>query len=141
MYCRPSCAARPARPENVRFHVTRADAEAAGFRACKRCKPDLAPLAEQHADARSPGLCRMIENAERRRLEALAKHGGPERRIISIACSRRSTGVTPKGYAAAHRARRVRAGLERSGTVTEAIYDAGYNSNGRFYAKSDECWA
>ena len=40
VYCRPSCAARPARPENVAFHLTAADAEHAGFRPCKRCKPD-----------------------------------------------------------------------------------------------------
>ena len=48
------------------------------------------------------------------------------------------TGVTPKAYAAAHRGKRVRAKLARSGTVTEAIYDAGYNSSGRFYAASAE---
>jgi AraC family transcriptional regulator of adaptative response/methylated-DNA-[protein]-cysteine methyltransferase len=40
VYCRPSCAARPARPENVAFHLTAADAEQAGFRPCKRCGPD-----------------------------------------------------------------------------------------------------
>ena len=48
------------------------------------------------------------------------------------------TGLTPKAYAAAHRARRVREGTARSDTVTEAIYDAGFNSSGRFYAESDE---
>src|SRR4030088_857238 len=47
VYCRPSCAARPARPENVAFHADAAAAERAGFRACKRCKPDLPPLAER----------------------------------------------------------------------------------------------
>ena len=49
VYCRPSCAARLARPENVRFHATREDAERAGFRPCKRCKPDQPSLLEQHA--------------------------------------------------------------------------------------------
>src|SRR5262245_24287608 len=49
VYCRPSCAARLARPEHVEFHATRADAERAGFRPCKRCKPDQPALAEQHA--------------------------------------------------------------------------------------------
>jgi len=49
-----------------------------------------------------------------------------------------ATGLTPKGYADAHRGKRVRDGLKRAGTVTEAIYSAGFNSNGRFYAASDE---
>ncbi|WP_305793729.1 Ada metal-binding domain-containing protein, partial [Roseomonas sp. TAS13] len=49
VYCHPSCAARPARPENVRFHATRAEAEAAGFRPCRRCRPDLPPRAEREA--------------------------------------------------------------------------------------------
>ena len=49
VYCRPSCAARLARPENVRFHATCEDAEKAGFRPCKRCKPEPASLVEQHA--------------------------------------------------------------------------------------------
>ncbi len=49
VYCRPSCAARLAKPENVRFHLTREDAERAGFRPCKRCKPDQPALIERHA--------------------------------------------------------------------------------------------
>src|SRR4029453_19396512 len=63
VYCRPSCAARMPRPENVDFHSTTADAERAGFRACKRCKPDQIPLAEQQA-AKVAELCRFIESAE-----------------------------------------------------------------------------
>ena len=59
VYCRPSCAARPARPENVRFHATRAEAEQAGFRPCKRCKPEQPPLAAQHA-AKVADSCRLI---------------------------------------------------------------------------------
>src|SRR5215510_8900611 len=59
VYCRPSCGARPARPENVAFHDTPADAERAGFRACKRCKPEQAPLAERQA-AQVAALCRLI---------------------------------------------------------------------------------
>ena len=49
VYCRPSCAARHAQPENVRFHATCADAERAGFRPCKRCKPNQLSLVEEHA--------------------------------------------------------------------------------------------
>ncbi|HVG05739.1 MAG TPA: Ada metal-binding domain-containing protein, partial [Burkholderiaceae bacterium] len=63
VYCRPSCAARAARPENVAFHATADAAEGAGFRPCKRCTPDQLPLSEQHA-ATVAELCRMIESAE-----------------------------------------------------------------------------
>lgn len=136
VYCRPSCAARAARPENVRFHPTAADAERAGFRPCKRCKPDQPPLAEQHA-ARVAELCRIIENAARPpALAALARHAGMSayhlHRVFKAV-----TGLTPGAYAAAHRGRRVRAALARSATVTEAIYGAGYGSSGRFYEKSN----
>ncbi|MET0917738.1 MAG: bifunctional DNA-binding transcriptional regulator/O6-methylguanine-DNA methyltransferase Ada [Burkholderiales bacterium] len=137
VYCRPSCAARTARPENVAFYPTAADAERAGFRPCKRCKPDQPSLAEQHA-ARVAELCRLIENAEHvPSLEELANHAGLSpyhlHRVFKAV-----TGLTPKAYAAGHRAKRVRAELGRSSTVTEAIYDAGYSSNGRFYEESNE---
>jgi len=137
VYCRPSCAARAARPENVAFHPTTADAERAGFRPCKRCKPDQPPLAEQQA-AQVAELCRWIESAEQApSLEELADHAGLSvyhlHRVFKAV-----TGLTPKGYAAAHRAKRVRTELNRSSTVTEAIYGAGYNSNGRFYESSND---
>jgi len=137
VYCRPSCAARPARPENVRFHATCADAEQAGFRPCKRCKPDQAPLIAQHA-AKVTRICRLIEDADTvPGLEELASRAGLStyyfHRVFKAA-----TGLTPKAYAAAHRARRVRNELDRRGTVTEAIFDAGYDSTGRFYEKSGE---
>ena len=136
VYCRPSCAARAARPENVEFHATADAAERAGFRPCKRCKPDQLPLPEPHAAAVAE-LCRIIESAEQApTLAHLATHAGLStfhlHRVFKAI-----TGVTPKQYAAAHRTRRVKAELDRSGTVTEAIYGAGYNSNGRFYEQSN----
>jgi AraC family transcriptional regulator of adaptative response/methylated-DNA-[protein]-cysteine methyltransferase len=137
VYCRPSCAARPARPENVDFHASTADAERAGFRPCKRCKPDQIALAEQHA-AMVAGLCRFIEGAEQApTLDELAERAGMSRYHLHRVF-KEATGVTPKAYAAAHRARRVREELGRSDTVTGAIYDAGYNSNGRFYESANE---
>lgn len=138
VYCRPSCGARPARPENVAFHATGADAEAAGFRACRRCRPDQAPLAEQHAE-RIATLCRLIEQSEvAPTLDDLAARAGLSRfhlhRVFKAV-----TGLTPRGYAAAHRARRVRGALSQAtSTVTDAIYEAGYNSSGRFYAEADQ---
>jgi AraC family transcriptional regulator of adaptative response/methylated-DNA-[protein]-cysteine methyltransferase len=135
VYCRPSCAARLARRENVSFHLTREAAERAGFRPCKRCRPDRAALAEQHAAAVARA-CRAIETAETApALEELAAAAGMSRfhfhRVFKAI-----TGVTPKAYAAARRAQRVRRELPVSRSVTEAIYDAGFNSSGRFYAQS-----
>jgi AraC family transcriptional regulator of adaptative response/methylated-DNA-[protein]-cysteine methyltransferase len=137
VYCRPSCAARVARPENVVFHATREDAERAGFRPCKRCKPDQSSPVEQHV-AIIAEACRFIEESdEAPRLAQLADHVGLSayhfHRVFKAV-----TGLTPKEYAAANRAKRVRSTLGRSSTVTEAIYDAGYNSNGRFYETSNE---
>jgi AraC family transcriptional regulator of adaptative response/methylated-DNA-[protein]-cysteine methyltransferase len=136
VYCRPSCAARPARPENVAFHLTAADAERAGFRPCKRCKPDQAPLAEQHA-ARVGELCKFIEEAEQLpTLDELAARAGLSAYHLHRVF-KQVTGLTPRAYAAAHRAKRMRDELGRSDTVTQAIYGAGYGSNGRFYEESD----
>jgi len=133
VYCRPSCAARAARPENVAFHASAADAECAGFRPCKRCRPEQPARCEQHA-ATVAGLCRFIEQSvEPPTLDALAQRCGWSAYHLHRVF-KQITGLTPKAYAAAHRARRVRRELDRSDTVTGAIYDAGYNSSGRFYA-------
>ena len=137
VYCHPSCAARRARPENVRFHTTREEAEKAGLRPCKRCKPNQPSLVKQYA-AKVTKACRLIEESEKApSLEELANHAGMStyhfHRVFKTI-----TGLTPREYAVAHRAKRVRNELGRSGTVTEAIYDAGYRSNGRFYETSNE---
>ena len=136
MYCRPSCAARLARPENVQFHKTCADAEQAGFRPCKRCKPKQPSLRAQNA-AMIAKVCRRIERSEQApSLEQLAAYAGMSRfhfhRVFKAV-----TGLTPNEYAAARRTKRVRATLERSETVTDAIYDAGFNANSRFYESSN----
>jgi len=135
VYCRPSCAARLANPANVRFHLTPAAAQAEGFRACKRCKPDLgceAPHAAKVAEAAR----RIAASEETPSLTSLAKRAGLSphhfHRVFKAI-----TGLTPKDYAAAHRGNKVRAELRKSASVTEAIYDAGYNSGSRFYEKSN----
>lgn len=137
VYCRPSCAARPAKPENVGFHTTRADAERAGFRACKRCRPDQPALAERRA-TQVAALCRLIEDSdENLSLQSLAEHAG-----LSVFHTQRMfksvTGLTPKAYASAQRANRLREGLSQQTSVTQAIYGAGYGSSGRFYEKAGE---
>ena len=135
IYCRPACPARLALRENVRFHLTCAAAEQAGFRACKRCRPNGAGLAAEYAAAVTL-TCRLIQSAEDiPSLETLAAAAGMSRfhfhRIFKSI-----TGITPRAYAGAHRTQQVRATLRRSTTVTQAIYDAGFNSSGRFYATS-----
>ena len=137
VYCRPSCAARRPRPENIAFHATAADARRAGFRPCLRCKPDQPSLADRHA-AMVAEVCRLLESAETPpSLDELARYAKVSayhlHRVFKAV-----TGLTPKAYAAAHRGKRVRAGLEAGGTVTEALYDAGYGSGGRFYAEADK---
>jgi len=136
IFCRPSCPARLARRENVAFHLTCDAAEAAGFRACKRCRPREASQSERDA-ALIARTCGFIESSEAPpRLAALAADAGLSpfhfHRVFKAI-----TGLTPKGYADAHRADRVRKALPESKTITGAIYDAGFNSNGRFYASSN----
>ena len=138
VYCRPSCGSRRPNPKNVRFHRTTADAERAGFRPCRRCKPDQAPLERLQA-AKIAEICRAIERSdEMPSLDALARRAGLSRshfhRLFKAV-----TGVTPRDYAAAHRTTRIKHELRKKGkTVTEAIYDAGFNSGGRFYERSGE---
>ena len=137
VYCRPSCPSRPARPENVAFHDSCEQAEAAGFRACLRCQPKAPPLAERRAQAVARA-CRLIETAQDEPdLDSLARAAGMSRfhfhRVFKA-----HTGITPKAYFAAQRAERVKRELPQAASVTDALYEAGFNSSGRFYAASKE---
>lgn len=137
VYCRPSCAARLARRENVSFHPTCEAAERAGYRPCKRCRPDEASQAERHAEA-VRRACRLIEGAEEvPGLETLAAAAGLSpfhfHRVF-----KRVTGVTPKAYGHAVRAKRVVQALDAGESVTRAIYEAGYSGASRFYERSTE---
>src|SRR6202011_5306333 len=135
VYCRPSCPSRTANPKNVQLHDSLASARATGFRPCRRCNPDGLSIEAENA-ALAAKACRLIEESEEEpSLEELAQAVGRSpsyfHRMFKAA-----TGVTPKDYAAAHRATKVRHGLASGNTVTAAIYDAGFNSSGRFYEKS-----
>ncbi|MFA5956609.1 bifunctional DNA-binding transcriptional regulator/O6-methylguanine-DNA methyltransferase Ada [Hyphomicrobium sp.] len=137
VYCRPSCPSRRAKRENVAFHATSTEAEAAGFRPCRRCRPDEIPLEARRAQIVA-GACRRLENeGDVPNLDELAKASGLSRfhfhRIFKDI-----VGVTPKDYALAHRRKNVRRELQRSASVTDAIYDAGFNSSSRFYASASE---
>jgi AraC family transcriptional regulator of adaptative response/methylated-DNA-[protein]-cysteine methyltransferase len=133
IYCRPGCPARMPKRENVRFFANAEDARAAGFRACKRCKPDEAGSVYKDAIAR---VCRAVDEAEETpRLEEMARIAGLSpfhfHRVFKA-----ETGVTPAAYAAAVRDRRAKAALRGGASVTEAVFDAGYGASSRFYAKS-----
>jgi AraC family transcriptional regulator, regulatory protein of adaptative response / methylated-DNA-[protein]-cysteine methyltransferase len=135
IYCCPSCPSRIANPRNVTLHDTIESARATGFRPCKRCNPEGPSLDSENA-ALVAKACRIIDDSEEEpSLEALAaavdRSPSHFHRMFKA-----STGLTPKAYTAANRAKKVREGLERGNSVTETIYDAGFNSSGRFYEKS-----
>ncbi|OOG27808.1 bifunctional transcriptional regulator/O6-methylguanine-DNA methyltransferase [Thioalkalivibrio denitrificans] len=135
VYCRPSCPSRLARPENVDFHASPDDAERAGFRPCRRCRPDRASQDDAHVETVA-ALCRYIEDSDHvPTLDELSRRSGFSpwhlHRIFKAV-----TGLTPRAYGVAHRAQRLRSALEEGGSVTRAIHEAGYGSSARGYAES-----
>ncbi|HSQ95850.1 MAG TPA: methylated-DNA--[protein]-cysteine S-methyltransferase [Croceibacterium sp.] len=129
IYCRPSCAARQPRRENVRFFADGGEAQAAGLRACKRCLPDevardeAAVLAAIDEIKSSEGAPQLAELAQ-----AVGYSPTHFQRVFT-----RSTGLSPAAYARALREERAREALANSGSVTEAIYEAGFEAPSRFY--------
>jgi AraC family transcriptional regulator of adaptative response/methylated-DNA-[protein]-cysteine methyltransferase len=130
IYCKPSCAARHPLRENVEFFTTASEARAAGYRSCMRCKPDEVGRDREAVAA----ALKLIEEAEDAlSLEALAA-------AVDYAphhfhrLFKRDTGVTPAAYARSLRAKRAAIALDGKGSVTDAIYEAGYSGPSRFYA-------
>ncbi|MGZ3271015.1 MAG: bifunctional transcriptional activator/DNA repair enzyme AdaA [Croceibacterium sp.] len=129
IYCRPSCAARQPRRENVRFFADGGEAQAAGLRACKRCLPDevardeAAVLAAIDEIKSSEGAPQLAELAQ-----VVGYSPTHFQRVFT-----RSTGLSPAAYARALRDERAREALANSGSVTEAIYEAGFEAPSRFY--------
>lgn len=141
VFCRPSCPSRTAKRQNVTFHPTAEAAEAAGFRPCRRCRPTEASQAERQA-AMVARACRLIERAveageEVPGLEDLAAGAGLSRYHFHRVF-RDVAGVTPRDYAAAHRTGLAQRELREGGSITGAIYGAGYSSPSRFYETSTE---
>lgn len=135
VFCRPSCASRPARREHVRFHPSIAHALQAGFRPCQRCRPDEPPLAERRATAVAEA-CRLIDAAaEPPTLADLAAAIGLSPHHLHR-LFKAVTGVTPHAYAAASRAERLRTLLPQSDSITRAVYAAGYQAASRFHEHS-----
>lgn len=132
VYCRPSCAARQPLRENVAFYPTREAARCAGFRPCKRCRPD-----DEHRDSqnrrRVEAACRRIEAAEKPpRLGDLAAEAGLSPQYFHRVF-KKIVGVTPHQYAIATRSERFGAAIRAGAKVTEAIYQAGFGASSRFY--------
>jgi AraC family transcriptional regulator of adaptative response/methylated-DNA-[protein]-cysteine methyltransferase len=134
VYCRPGCPSpRPLR-KNVRFFRAPAEAEAAGFRACKRCDPKGERAAIAQAVVRD--ACAFVEaSAEIPSLEALAARSGYSR-FHFLRMFRDHTGLTPRSYAEGVRARRLSAALADGTRVADAVADAGFGSESRVYEKT-----
>jgi AraC family transcriptional regulator of adaptative response/methylated-DNA-[protein]-cysteine methyltransferase len=130
IYCRPSCAARHPRRENVRFFATGAEALAAGLRPCLRCKPDEVG---RDAAALDKALALLAAAEEAPSLEAIAGAVGYSPHHFHR-LFKRATGVTPAAYYRSLRARRAETALAENARITDAIYDAGYSGPARFYA-------
>jgi AraC family transcriptional regulator of adaptative response/methylated-DNA-[protein]-cysteine methyltransferase len=132
IYCKPSCPARRPLRENVEFFGDPQSARVAGYRACKRCLPDDVG---RDAEGVARAIALIAAQEEGLSLEVLAAEAGyaPHHfhRIF-----KRATGVTPAAYVRAARAKRAQAALSEGGSVTEAIYAAGYSAPSRFYAES-----
>ena len=135
IYCRPSCPSRTANPRNVQLYDTLAAAKATGFRPCKRCNPDGRSLEAENA-AIVAKACRLIQSSEETlSLDKLASTIGLSQSHLHR-LFKSVTGITPKTYAIAQRAAKIREGLASGDSVTGAIYEAGYGSSSRFYEKS-----
>lgn len=137
VYARPGSAARLPRPDNVEFFATAREAEAAGYRPSRRPAADRSTLAAQHA-AVVAEACRHIEAAESLPDLGTLAAGADLSPWHFHRVFKAVTGLTPKAYAAAHRADKLRGQLGQSASVTTALYEAGFNSNGRFYAASKQ---
>lgn len=134
IYCRPSCAARHPKRENVRFFADGAEARAAGLRPCLRCRPD--DVARDEGGMKR--ALALLETAdEPPSLEALAEAAGYSPHHFHR-LFKRATGITPAAYARGKRAMAMTESLETNHSVTDAIYDAGYSGPARFYEDAKE---
>jgi AraC family transcriptional regulator of adaptative response/methylated-DNA-[protein]-cysteine methyltransferase len=130
IFCRPSCAARHPKRENVRFFGTAEEAAATGLRPCLRCKPDEVAR-DAEAVAKAIELIGQSEAPPSLDMLADAVDYSP---FHFHRLFKRAMGVTPADYARGLRAKRAEAALAENGRITDAIYDAGYSGPGRFYA-------
>ena len=129
VYCRPGCTSRRPKRENVRFFAMNSDAAKAGFRACKRCRPDQP---DSTSEVIATACARLSETDEVPSLEDLAREAGLSPWHFQKTF-KAAVGLTPKQFAKARRTERFRAELGNAGSVTTALYDAGFSTSSRAY--------
>jgi AraC family transcriptional regulator, regulatory protein of adaptative response / methylated-DNA-[protein]-cysteine methyltransferase len=136
IYCRPSCPSRRPRRANVRFFATPEEAEDAGYRACRRCRPRQGEISRQAEAVRR--ACAFLEShlEESPTLADLAQEVGLSPHHLQRTF-KAATGLSPKQYAARLRAAQFKAEVQRGESVTSATYGAGYGSSSRLYEKAD----
>ncbi|KAB0547835.1 bifunctional DNA-binding transcriptional regulator/O6-methylguanine-DNA methyltransferase Ada [Pseudomonas argentinensis] len=136
IYCRPSCPARRPKRENVSFYHSPPQAEAAGYRPCKRCTPQGSSPAEQ-LDALVTAACRLLDQADKPlALNELAARIGLSASHLARAFKAR-TGLTPKAWACARQRERLAVSLPGAGSVLEAALNSGYNDTRALYQQAD----
>jgi AraC family transcriptional regulator, regulatory protein of adaptative response / methylated-DNA-[protein]-cysteine methyltransferase len=136
IYCRPSCPSRTPKRVNVRFYDSADAARQDGFRACLRCAPDGLSKRQQQTQAILQA-CRSIEASEERlSLHDLAGQVGLSPHHFHR-MFKDVTGVTPHGYYKARQIAHIGQSIRQTDSVTEAIYDAGFSSSGRFYENTN----
>lgn len=133
--CRPTCRSRRALRENVRFYPDVATAQAEGFRPCKRCQPEKSDPQQQKVE-KVAAACRLLEQETPMTLEALARQAALSpfhfhRLFKSV------TGMTPKAWQQAWRARRLREALGQGEKITDAALSAGFPDNSSYYQQAD----
>jgi len=134
VFCRPSCPSRRPRRDRVRFFASPGEAQQAGFRACRRCRP-LEPTGDPWI-AKVERACRQLANTdERPPLATLAAQAGSSRYHF-LRNFQRIVGVSPREFADARRFEAVKRRLREPGEVTAALFDAGYGSSSRFYERA-----
>jgi AraC family transcriptional regulator, regulatory protein of adaptative response / methylated-DNA-[protein]-cysteine methyltransferase len=133
IYCRPSCAARHPRRENVRFFADGAAAQAAGLRACLRCSPDDVSRDERAVLAAIAAIKAAEQPLALAGLAADAGYSVPHFQRLF----KRAVGLSPAAFARALRMERAADALSGGGRVTDAVYDAGFAAPSRFYAASE----
>lgn len=149
IYCRPRCPARRPVRKNVVFFALAAAAQEQGFRACKRCKPDMVRPSDPRV-ARVARVCREIEKRIHAETDAITATNEAQSRLTLEALARTERvssdqlersfksvmGISPRQYADAHRMRHLKRRLKKGDDVTTALYDAGFGSSSRLYERA-----
>jgi AraC family transcriptional regulator, regulatory protein of adaptative response / methylated-DNA-[protein]-cysteine methyltransferase len=136
IYCRPGCPSKRPRRENVVFFRAREAAERAGFRPCKRCKPETIGQRDPNMQL-AENVCRYIDTHpdEPVTLEVLGRALGISPFYLQRTF-KAATGITPRAYADSRRLSSLKAGLREGHSVTRSLYDAGYGSSSRLYERA-----